>query len=160
MLEKWKRFKSFCLKAACVSTLSLFCIYFFMNFRLAKVEGNSMDPTILHGQWVLIEKEPLLIETGDIIITCPIPVGGTRGSSILMSRLCKRVMGLSTFTLIIEGDNKEHTWAGHCFVWDVKGKVIRIFDPWFPLIGNSVNNLDLTKGIQNDGYKIDIHAGQ
>ena len=142
----WKRIKSFLWRASFAVVLGLSIYFFYSNYRLDVVVGNSMLPTIADGQFILVEKDPVDINVGDVVVTCPLTMT-TTDMSMIRARLCKRVIGVSFFSVMLEGDNKANSWMGPCFAWQVSGKVVHVFNKKAPswYSGGRINNYDYSE---------------
>ena len=154
----WGKFKSFLLRASLAVVLGLSIIFFFTNYRLDVVVGNSMFPTIDDGQIILVQKDPTDLNVGDIVVTRPLTIHAT-DRSMIRARLCKRVIGVSFFAVILEGDNKANSWMGPCFAWEVSGRVVHVFNKKAPswYSGGRINNYDYSE--PNPTIEINMDAG-
>lgn len=87
------------LKALVIAVVIVILLNQFV-FRLSKVEGYSMDPTLTHGEWLFVNKLVYLIReprVGDIVIL-ENPLGGRE------KYLVKRIVGVPGDTLeIVDG---------------------------------------------------------
>ncbi len=142
----WKCIKSFLWRASLAVVLGLSIVFFFTNYRLDVAVGNSMFPTIADGQIILVQKDPTDLNVGDIVVTRPLTIHAT-DRSMIRARLCKRVIGVSFFSVLLAGDNRTNSWQGPCFAWEVSGRVVHVFNKKAPswYSGGRINNYDYSE---------------
>ncbi|WP_205527755.1 S24/S26 family peptidase, partial [Listeria costaricensis] len=66
-IQKKRRLSKKWIAGIALILIGLLIFIFYANFSLARVEGNSMVPTLTDGDWVLMYKNSDLLERGDII---------------------------------------------------------------------------------------------
>ena len=85
------------------------------NRRRFLVSGDSMTPTLVNGQFILMDPEPPSVSEGDVVI-CQHPTQDLE--------MVKRVVIIEEGRFFVQGDNAKSSSDSRQFGWLTRGHIV------------------------------------
>ncbi len=85
------------------------------NRRRFLVSGDSMTPTLVNGQFILMDPEPPSVSEGDVVI-CHHPTQDLE--------MVKRVVIIEEGRFFVQGDNAKSSSDSRQFGWLTRGHIV------------------------------------